>query len=187
MLTFKTSLDILKSPKTLAFRASVGLRPPTSHRKGYFQAKNAKTVEWARLKGLLFGFQVGKIGPSQTPRHAASSDQRPLIGCLGKVICGNVARKVGTPLRCCPPAAGPLNQSRQRLHALLVLIRQRFHGLRVLFVHLPIPVLRSRPHLLQASLYQAALCNADAKAKKHASGVHPKLPQSILRTVLTKR
>lgn len=60
MLTFKTSLDILKSPKTLAFRASVGPRPPTPHRKGYFQAKNAKTVGWIRLKGLLFGFQVGQ-------------------------------------------------------------------------------------------------------------------------------
>ena len=53
-------MEILKSPKTLAFRASGGLRPATPHRKGYFQAKNAKTVGWTRLKGLLSGFQVGQ-------------------------------------------------------------------------------------------------------------------------------
>ena len=58
-----------------------------------------------------------------------------------------------------------------------MLIRQRLHGLRVLFVHLPVPDLRSRPHLHQASPNQAALCNADAKAEKHASDIHPELPQ----------
>ena len=63
------------------------------------------------MKGLLSGFQVGQ---NRAVADAATRSKFgwPLIGCLGKAICGNVARKVGTPLRCCPPAAGSLDQSR---------------------------------------------------------------------------
>ena len=159
MLTFKTSLDILKSPKTLAFRASVGLRPPTPHRKGYFQAKNAKTVGWTRLKGLLSGFQVGQnraVADAATRSKFGSTAPHRM---LRQGDLWQRRSKSGHPTT----VLSLCRRSAQSEPTAPAWIRQRLHGLRVLFVHLPISGLRSRPHLFQAGPYQAALCKTHAE------------------------